>query len=945
MSSWYNYTLNEMKINEDLTMEDIYKVINDNSLIGKNIQRNLIFDIKNKYKMDISHISNTNIMFGIAGRYFNIFLIPIKYKMKINNEKEINLDIVCISQLSYVISKFTFNSALIYCGKCNKNFFPLTYDNLKKHENHLGACIKESISINKIVKNSFNGFFKEGFKFINTKIKPLEYEPNFMLYFKHSEIIIKNDELEFFKDKNQKRMKLIDEIYIASQTPRHFFGQPGKGKTFFLIGILKYIMDHKYVGTFYINCKALYTLDKPIKIKQLIIDEIPFLFYDNYEDYLKCFKKIIDYDYDKNNSSFFDLINLVIDQIIICENKKKSYVIVFDQYKDEFDAGGEQLAKLNEKLIIKKNEKIKNTEFCLLTFSSMNNSDIRQYKIEYIKQIIEKENKKGYPLLEIDNLEYNLSIDNGGIYDINLNRLGNGLKHYNILKYYYSEKNNEEMKKYIKEIKSKIRDNLLIFFNINKSLRLENDPSYLKIIGSFSTDVLYNKDNLLNIIENIPFKYFDIIQVEKDIENESEDEIENNSEDGDEVADKNENYPEDIVMDENNNEIEDESLEENDNKNELKDKIIKQNENQYKIVFCFPLVGEVINEIYNDIINTNPSIYNNFTKFTLDGGAKGKFFEKIVTYYLNIESSIYKENKCINYFIDYPINYHDQVEVLVLNNNEAPEKLDFMQNLKNGIYLITQNRYNGKYLDIAILKVSDEKNELIGIQISIRKNKIFTMEQIVESLSNLKQNIYYYYDINVNKKDLYFCYIFDWNNNDKNNLIKKCDKKGVKYFFFDVMNNCFKNFEGEIIKNLKLNLLSFESISPESKQNETSNYILEDFFPVSDNTMKFDILQDPIFKLNQKQIKSIKQYFKNHLKLTFEPKIIYKLSIEGFFSTLIKYNNSFCITNYEGNDKINNENTIVMHDNSMMHIVKENGRIYSYSGKFSRYYDYYIVIK
>ena len=41
-----------------------------------------------------------------------------------------------------------------------------------------------------------------------------------------------------------------------------------------------------------------------------------------------------------------------------------------------------------------------------------------------------------------------------------------------------------------------------------------------------------------------------------------------------------------------------------------------------------------------DIINANPSIYKNLTDKELDGGAKGNFFEKIVTYYLNVDRSI-----------------------------------------------------------------------------------------------------------------------------------------------------------------------------------------------------------------------------------------------------------------------------------------------------------------
>ena len=45
----------------------------------------------------------------------------------------------------------------------------------------------------------------------------------------------------------------------------------------------------------------------------------------------------------------------------------------------------------------------------------MNNSDIRKYKIEYIQRTLSDEINNSYPFYEIANLEYDLSIDDGGI--------------------------------------------------------------------------------------------------------------------------------------------------------------------------------------------------------------------------------------------------------------------------------------------------------------------------------------------------------------------------------------------------------------------------------------------------------------------------------------------------------------------------------------------------
>ena len=95
----------------------------------------------------------------------------------------------------------------------------------------------------------------------------------------------------------------------------------------------------------------------------------------------------------------------------------------------------------------------------------MNNDDIRKYKIQYLKNKINKENYEHHSLCEIDNYEYDLSIDNGGIYDENLKRLGYGLKYYNIFLYYYENEKEREMDDFIQKIKMLIRSNLFEFFD------------------------------------------------------------------------------------------------------------------------------------------------------------------------------------------------------------------------------------------------------------------------------------------------------------------------------------------------------------------------------------------------------------------------------------------------------------------------------------------------
>ena len=78
--------------------------------------------------------------------------------------------------------------------------------------------------------------------------------------------------LEIFEDKFQNRIKIMEIINSLNcrNTIVKFFGQPGTGKTLTLICYLKYMINHVRVGTFYINCKALFSLNEPIEIKKLI---------------------------------------------------------------------------------------------------------------------------------------------------------------------------------------------------------------------------------------------------------------------------------------------------------------------------------------------------------------------------------------------------------------------------------------------------------------------------------------------------------------------------------------------------------------------------------------------------------------------------------------------------------------------------------------------------
>ena len=901
MEKCFKPTLREMKIKDDLTMEAVYQTIQKYLKKNKKFDKNTILKIDQKHSIKIFFQLNNCISLAVDDEYFDLFMEPIKYKMITKKKKIIHLEIIAVSQLNSILEKYNFNEALIFCKQCNNEYYSLEMENLIKHEKHIDSCIKESIFLDIKPKKSYADIFNENDYFFGKSYLPLKFEPNFTLYFKDSDIIIEENSLKIFEDINQTRATILQKIDVINSVDslKKYFGQPGRGKTLSLIGILKYLINHKYKGTFYINCKTLSTLQETIELKQLIIDEIPFLFYNNHEDYLECAKTISDYNYlqKDNPSSFFILINLVIDYII--QNpKKKYYIIVFDQYNDKIDIDGKQLDKIYDKLIKHKDENIKNIFFNIVTFSSMNNKDIRKYKIEYIKNVINKKDDKGNQILEINKLDYNLSIDKGGLYDQNLERLGYGLKHYNKLRYYYFRQQTGYMFDLIETAKEKIENNLYDFFKIDKE-NISNDSSKLNLLCSFSVDVEYSEDKIIKIIDNIPFKYFDVV------------------------------------------------------KSEQKDK--------YIITFAFPLVSEIFNEIYTHIINKNPHLYTNITSNSnLDGGAKGKFFEKIVTYYLDIKSERYsknKQNKQIDFFLDYPIQYHIEIDTLVLNRNEKFEKVSFDKNLNKGIYLLTQRRYNGKAFDIAILKVS-EINEMIAAQISIRKKYIFTKEEISEYLLNLKANVQNYFGLTVNNSNLYFCYIFE-KNNTAMTMIDKCDTNGLKYLFFDVINESFVDKYGNDINTLKPHLLNFSSLnSTVTNKNINAYHKIEEYFTQKvstkdiSNKKQNDIKENiyfngPFIEINEKQKFSIQKFYVNDLGLKDKPEIEYQYSIDMFKNKYRENRYRFAISNYRGDNEDKNKKSIVLYPSSYSNIycIKENGEMVQYLGYFSDIYDYYAVVK
>ena len=165
-----------------------------------------------------------------------------------------------------------------------------------------------------------------------------------------------------------------------------FFGHSGIGKSTGLICALKYDLKPN-IGSLYINLKSMRKLIEAKnfdKIRQIFIDEIIFLFHDNYDNYLTVANSIKDFKF----SSVWELIEFVLDKIK--DMKEEKFIIVFDEYKkknDQFDAFTQLCIKFLEGSQI----------FSFVRVSPQNdNPDIRE---DFIKAIMNYKEDKNNTIL------------------------------------------------------------------------------------------------------------------------------------------------------------------------------------------------------------------------------------------------------------------------------------------------------------------------------------------------------------------------------------------------------------------------------------------------------------------------------------------------------------------------------------------------------------------
>jgi len=469
---------------KEITRDNPYKLIldKDKDIIIK------IIDVKN-YFFD----------FMIANLYKTDILIdPIVASLEVGGNIH-KIDLISNKQLELIIKQLNFINPCFYCNDC-KTLFHSGIFNIFKHRNH-DFLINDSYDI-KELKNieELNNYFP-----INTSNKftsALKFEKNYNDYFNKNKTI--NPEKEFIYFEDIEGRKLLSDIMKSNYNDNIdlFFGNTGIGKSISVIHILKYEIEHNNYGTFYIHCKYLTLLEKEknfIGIKRILISEIPFLFFNDFNGYKNCLKEIKDFLF-SNTNTIWELIEIILK--IIIKNEKK-YIIVFDQYNNSCDKNN-RLEYLTNNYI--KNEK-EEVIIKYYIFMSMNNKDVKEIKRTILMNIKDIKDKKN--ITEIDNFSVDKNFSNKKYQKI-YEKIGKTLRNFHELNQISNEK---KLNDYYDNKKKSVKKKMITYYNRDKhsyDLSLDGISDLIK----FSVDIEYSEEEINSLIKFINFKYFCVKKID-----------------------------------------------------------------------------------------------------------------------------------------------------------------------------------------------------------------------------------------------------------------------------------------------------------------------------------------------------------------------------------------------------------------------------------------------
>ena len=479
--------------------------------------------------------------------------------------------------------------------------------------------------------------------------------------------------------------------------------------------------------------RVLFRDNKIREIKQIIIDEIVFLLRNKYNEYLECCNKVKNFKF-KDEYDFWILIKDILEYI---KNIKDYYFIVaFDQYNNENDIN----------LILKeiKASLLKTKNFRLIFISSMNESDIRNLKIEKLlyNEIDNNINNGTEIFVEIKDICTDFftgfNQEENDIFIL----LGKTMKVYNEIiqiKYNYV---NQSLDEYIKEKRKKIKFRFFWFYEgakNKKDLFYTDDKmidfsDHLKKILSFVPYQKYSKNEIKKIINNIPFRAFNI-------------------------------------------------------------------ENNYIITFSYPLIEQIFIDIYKELALNNS--FSRLKKFSESSGAYEYLFKYAIINYI-VEKTKSNDKKFFNYF---NIEKNLFVKKFVLNNNEKFENIVFNKQTLDiqYDYFIEQELFCGKILDFILIHFINANPYVYGFQVSMNKSKIFNIKELGNSYEIMKILLDNYFDLNFKQENMFFGYIFNYESIKEDRytkMLEQCEKESLKFCFFDPCNLKFLNKQGNDVINI-----------------------------------------------------------------------------------------------------------------------------------------------
>ena len=362
------------------------------------------------------------------------------------------------------------------------------------------------------------------------ELKNLEFTP---FYEDYIFIINRNAYKNFVYIKSPLRDKLFEDLNIFLNSKfMDFFpicGHSGSGKT---TSILYYLKENRGVfNMFYINCYTMLRNElKNEEIKNILIYELKLAVNNNaniINNFTSFLEKNMEDRKERNNDFIFNLIKKLFD-IYNNEIISKKLNIIIDQYSSKFDKDNSHIYSLIDQLKSKTN-KIK-----IILISSMNNTCVsRNMEKSLLCEFnhINEKFIKYYMYGQFFDIISVISNEKDEMKEIMINMFDNSALIYYILKSkLLNEKdkiqnnNNNTIFQFIEEEKEVIKNEMKIFYKINllntsyKGKEKENlINNILYALKTIQNKTFFNYENLPDLFEKLPFKYFKILYYEIDV--------------------------------------------------------------------------------------------------------------------------------------------------------------------------------------------------------------------------------------------------------------------------------------------------------------------------------------------------------------------------------------------------------------------------------------------